>query len=866
MRFPFSKLITRRFSKLFAKHRVRFWRSRLVALIWRSLPTIFALIIVFPIAYFGALKPIDFLAYNSFTTWRGDQPWDDRIVIVAIDDTSIDKIGRFPWTRDRYVQLLQKLNAAEAGVIGFDILWSESSPADPQLAEAIVQYQRVVLPMAWDKSGYALLPTGSLNNAGVAIGHILKREDTDGIVRSIDLAIQDIPVLGVAILQTYALIDSNISPLPNLSQSLTINWTRASKNIPQLSFSDVLDGKIPDETFRNKIVLVGVTASGLDSLITPFDRNPPASGVHLQAMILQNILQTNALIIVKDQDVWSIALLISLFMSLFLSRRNLWLGNISAFVLSGLWFAIACIAFSFNYWIVIVVPLLLFFLTGMAITLQERWQIHRSLRSANENIIYASNHDRLTGLFNRPFIEERLQNLITQIPPKSSSNLPWLEKIYLKFLKPNQLGAPPPPQLIAILWINIDRFKNINDIFGHPIGNLLLVKVAQSLRNCVSDTASIARFGGAEFVILLENLVDQQSAINVADLIQNRLREALLIQGNEIAIAANIGIKFHQIENINEQSLTELVSPETLLRDADTAMFYAQKLGNSYSKVFEPSMRERVLERLQLEKDLRQAVAITQDPHNQNNQEFLVYYQPIVSLSNMQIVGLEALIRWRHPQRGLISPTHFIPLAEETGLIIPIGDWIMRHACQQLKTWHQSFDSAKDITISVNLSPKQLAQDDVIDKCLNILRQNDLDPKYLKIELTESSIMENPNFAVLVLRKMQEAGLKIYIDDFGTGYSSLAYLHKFPFDGLKIDRSFVNNINSDRSGTEILQAIIALAQSVNAHIVAEGIESLAQLNYLKDLLSKEGDGQGFFLFRPLDVNAIESLLKASESL
>lgn len=855
------------FSKLFAKHRIRLWRSRLAALIWRSLPTIFAIIIVLPIAHFEALKPIDFWAYNSFTTWRGDRPWDDRIVIVAIDDASIDKIGRFPWTRDRYVQLLQKLNVAEVSVIGFDILWSESSPNDQQLAEAIMQYQRVVLPMAWDKSGHALLPTGSLSNAGVAIGHILKREDADGIVRSIDLEIQDIPVLGIAILQTYALTDSNIAPLPNLSQPLIINWTRASKNIPQLSFSDVLDGKVSDETLRNKIVLVGVTASGIDNLVTPFDRNPPASGVHLHAMILQNILQTNALTIVKDQDVWSIALLVSLCMSWLLSRRNnLWLGNIVTFVLSGLWFAIAFIAFSFNYWLVVVMPILLFLLTGLAIALQERWQMQQSLRSANENIIYASNHDRLTGLFNRPFMEERLQNLITKIPSNLSSNLQWFDKICPNYFKLNELKSSHHQNLIAILWINIDRFKNINDIFGHPIGNLLLVKVAQSLRNCVSNTTLMARFGGAEFVILLENLVDEQAALNIADLIQNRLREPLLIQGNEIAIAINIGIKFHQIESINEQSPIELVSPETLLRDADTAMFYAQKLGNSYSKVFEPSMRERVVERLQLEKDLRQAVAIIQDSQNQNNQEFLIYYQPIVSFRDMQIVGLEALIRWRHPQRGLISPAYFIPLAEETGLIIPIGDWIMQNACQQLKAWHQSFDSAKDITISVNLSPKQLAQDDALDKCLNILRQTELDPKYLKIELTESSIMENPNFAMLVLRKMQEAGIQIYIDDFGTGYSSLAYLHKFPFDGLKIDQSFVNNINSDHNGTEILQAIIALAQSVNAHIVAEGIESLAQLNYLQDLLSKEGDGQGFFLFRPLDVNAIEALLRSSKSL
>jgi EAL domain-containing protein (putative c-di-GMP-specific phosphodiesterase class I) len=341
------------------------------------------------------------------------------------------------------------------------------------------------------------------------------------------------------------------------------------------------------------------------------------------------------------------------------------------------------------------------------------------------------------------------------------------------------------------------------------------------------------------------------------------LQNPFTINDHEIKIEANIGIKFHQINSIDEPDSPEMISAEILLRDADTAMFYAKKLGNSCNKVFDISMRERVLKRLKLEKDLRKAVSLCQDSSNQDEQEFLIYYQPILSLSDMEIVGLEALIRWKHPERGLISPIQFIPLAEETGLIIPIGDWIMRNACLQVKSWQQRFPRAKDITISVNLSPKQLAQDDVLVKCLSILQETNLSSEYLKIELTESSIMENPDFAVSILSQMRQVGIKIYIDDFGTGYSSLAYLHEFPFDGLKIDRSFVNNIHKNSNGMEILQAIISLAHSVKAHIVAEGIENLAQLNYLQDLLSEEGDGQGFFLFRPLDVAAIEAIFQTT---
>jgi EAL domain-containing protein (putative c-di-GMP-specific phosphodiesterase class I) len=226
----------------------------------------------------------------------------------------------------------------------------------------------------------------------------------------------------------------------------------------------------------------------------------------------------------------------------------------------------------------------------------------------------------------------------------------------------------------------------------------------------------------------------------------------------------------------------------------------------------------------------------------------------------MQIVGLEALIRWQHPQKGFISPAQFIPLAEETSLIVPIGDWIMQQACTQLYTWHQNFAKAKNLTVSVNLSAKQLVHDDVLTKCLQTLEKTRLEPRYLKIELTESSLMENPQFAMQVLQEMRQQGIQIYIDDFGTGYSSLAYLHEFPFDGLKIDRSFVNNIHENSSGADIIQAIVALANSMNAHIVAEGIETLEQLHYLQNLLSKDGEGQGFFLFRPLNTEAIETIL------
>ncbi|MBD2177610.1 EAL domain-containing protein [Pseudanabaena sp. FACHB-1998] len=840
MRFRFSEF-AQVLSRFVGNNRPKNKRSRLIVLLWHFLPTLFATLFVAFLIYVGALQPLDFAAYNGFTNWRGELPWDERIAIIAIDDASLKKLGRFPWSRDRYVQLLQKISETEASVIGFDILWSEASPEDTQLVQAIERYQRVVLAMAWDATGQPLSPVSALNDASVSVGHILKREDPDGIVRQVDLQIVDIPTLSVALLQTYDLTTQSLTPLPDLTKPLSLNWTRRVKNIPHWSFSDVIEGKITPSAFKNKILLVGVTALGIDNLSTPLDRNPPASGVHLHAMILQNLLQKSSLTIAKEQDIWSFALLGSLLISLILPRQSFWLGCISAGILSSICMAIAFIAFTFNYWIAIGMPVLMYLFTGFGVTIQERWQVMRSLRQAEFQLQYEAVHDSLTGLFNRVWVENRLNKLLNE--DRASLNLANLE-------------IESQGKIIAILCISLDRFKNINDTVGYQTGNQLLVEFGQLLKKIVPPCSTIARFDGAEFVVILENMINEQSVMEIADVIQQKLKTPFHIANHEVMIVANIGIKFHQL---GDRDFPYMVSPEILLRDADTAMFYAKKLGNSYNKVFEDSMRKHVIERLQMEEDLRKATAIAQASISQDYQEFLVYYQPIVSLHNMQIVGLEALIRWRHPKRGLISPIHFIPLAEETGLIIPIGDWIMRNACAQLYDWQQRFEKAKDITISVNLSPKQLAQDDVLQKCLSILKETCLDPKYLKIELTESSIMENPSLAMHVLKKIQQAGIKIYIDDFGTGYSSLAYLHKFSFDGLKIDRSFINNIHSSANGMEILQAIITLAQSVNAHIVAEGIESLDQLNYLQDILNNEGDGQGFYLFRPIDAKAIESI-------
>lgn len=820
-----------------------------------------ATVLVMLLAYGSWLQTFDRQFYNNFTVWRGDRPWDQRIAIIAIDDDSIQEFGRFPWNRDRYKQLIEKIRPAQASVIAFDILWTEATSEDTALSQAIENSANNVLAMAWDRSGAPLLPVEVLSNATVAIGHILKREDADGIVRQLDLQIQGIPAFSLAILQTYDLTTQAIATPPDLNRPLLLNWTNHTKSMTTFSFRDVINGKVPITKLRNKIILVGVTAAGIDTLITPFERNPPVSGVHLHAISLRNLLQNDYLKAIAAQDIWLISLCVSLCMSFLISRRNLWLPIMSALGTAILWLALAYVAFGANYWLAVSTPILIALFTGGAITLQGYWQIQRSLQIAHQKLRHAATYDALTNLANRELIEDRLQDLLNIRSPTLDCQL-----LNSELALSNNKAIASKKLLLGIIWLTLNRFKTVNDTFGHKVANLLLIEISQRLQAIVYQTANtsnnfenatIARFGGAEFVILLENLQNQQAAIALSQKLQASLSNPFMIQHHQIDISTNIGLRFYGDTNeLDERD--EPITPETLLRDADTAMSFARRLGSNRYRVFEKVMREYILNRLEMECDLRKAVSMLEVKGE--SQEFQIYYQPILSLHNMQIVGLEALIRWQHPQKGFISPAQFIPLAEETSLIVPIGDWIMQQACTQLYTWHQTFAKAKNLTVSVNLSAKQLVYDDVLTKCLHTLEKTHLEPRYLKIELTESSLMENPQFAIQVLQKMRQQGIQIYIDDFGTGYSSLAYLHEFPFDGLKIDRSFVNNIHENSSGADIIQAIVALAHSMNAHIVAEGIETLEQLHYLQNLLSKNGDGQGFFLFRPLDTEAIETIL------
>ncbi|AFZ06775.1 response regulator receiver modulated diguanylate cyclase/phosphodiesterase [Oscillatoria nigro-viridis PCC 7112] len=445
----------------------------------------------------------------------------------------------------------------------------------------------------------------------------------------------------------------------------------------------------------------------------------------------------------------------------------------------------------------------------------ELQQAQVQLLQREEKLGHDAFHDALTDLPNRAWFMNRLQQAI---------DLSYRHEDYL----------------YAVLFIDLDRFKVVNDSLGHLVGDQLLKSIAHQLQVCLRHTDAVARFGGDEFVILLEDIKDIDEPNRVAERIQNQLRQPFNLNDYEVFTDISIGIIV---------STMGYDRPEDVLRDADIAMYYAKAQGRGRYETFDPAMQTVAMTRLQLENDLRRAMAL---------QEFCVHYQPIVSLSTGQLSGFEALVRWHHPSGTIYPPAEFIPVAEETGLINELGWWVLQEACHQIGIWQQQFPQTPPLAINVNLSPVQLKQANLLNRIEEILQQTGFPNYRLKLEITESCILETVSREEKMLKQLKALGILLCIDDFGTGYSSLSRLHEFPIDTLKIDRSFVSRIGLDNSGVEIIQTIVTLARSRGMDIVAEGIETPTQLQKLRELGCELG--QGYLFSKPVDSEKATELL------
>ncbi|MDQ3684515.1 MAG: bifunctional diguanylate cyclase/phosphodiesterase [Acidobacteriota bacterium] len=446
----------------------------------------------------------------------------------------------------------------------------------------------------------------------------------------------------------------------------------------------------------------------------------------------------------------------------------------------------------------------------------EQERIGRELQESKEHFRHAALHDALTGLPNRVLLKEKLQLAIER-------------------------AGDDGDYRYAVLFFDLDRFKIVNDSLGHAAGDRLIGAVAGRLMKSVRATDTVARLGGDEFAMLLDGLDDWDEAARITARIQHDLTLPFKLNGHEIRTTSSIGIATSAI-------LYE--HPEDVLRDADAAMYRAKDDGKACYAMFDRSMHARALTVLQTESELRRAI---------EHKEFCVYYQPIFSLKTRDVSGFEALVRWRHPERGMVSPAEFIPLAEETGLIADIGNWVLREACRQLRRWQEQLPAGESLTMSVNLSCKQLSQPDLVEQVSEILQETGIGSGTLLLEITESAMMNNIEAALSTLRQLQALGVALSIDDFGTGYSSLSYLHRFPAAILKIDRSFVSRIGSTREDAAIVRTIKTLADELGMSVVAEGVETEEQLWHLEALGCKYV--QGYLFAKPLDAEAASCLLR-----
>lgn len=431
-----------------------------------------------------------------------------------------------------------------------------------------------------------------------------------------------------------------------------------------------------------------------------------------------------------------------------------------------------------------------------------------------EELLYMALHDSLTELPNRAWLMDRLK----QVVKRSQQN---------------------PHYLFAILFLDCDRFKLVNDSLGHMIGDQLLISISRRLESALRLGDTISRFGGDEFVILLEEINQPDDAIEIAQDLQEQMKLSFHLDTYEIVIDVSIGIVIGNQEN---------QQPDHLLRNADLALYKAKEKGKGRYEVFERKMHSIALRNLQTETELRRALVQSQ---------FVVYYQPIIALSNRKIVGFEALVRWLHPQNGLVFPDQFLKIAEDTGLILDLDRFVLKESCQQIKEWQNKFD--KSLTINVNFSTQLFSQTIVSEYLRNIICQTQLNPSQLRIEITENNFINNYQLAYLNSEKLKDQRIQISLDDFGTGFSSLSYLHQFPVDNLKIDRSFVTGLEEKLKNQEIVTSIINLAHNLEITVTAEGIETAQQFEYLRGLGCEYG--QGYFFSPPVDAQTAQKLLK-----
>lgn len=814
------KLLKSNFSKIFN------WRSASSSIF---LITSLIALIVGGVKQLGHLEFLELAIFDLMMRSRSETELDSRITIVGIEESDLQTWQQSTFSDRLIANLIKKLQQHHPTTIGLDIYRDIPQSSGNQELLNQLKADNVIAIRNIGKDGVPAPPNVPANRVG--FNNFLL--DEDGEVRrnlmSLQIGDQALHSFGLQMSKNYLNAEQSLSVHPGyiklrkavfrnlkadsggyqLSASdvrgsqILLNYRSPNKAARRLSFTQVLNGNFDADWITGKVVIIGYTApSKKDIFYTPLNRK--ISGVeihaHMVSQILSRVLDDEPLFRFIPQ--WSEFVWIWLWsfagaVLVWRTKRPLDLGVGLVFAcggLSGIYF----ISFIGMFWIPIAPAMMgLLSTTGMILAYKT---------------FYSSLVDELTGLANRAQIITLLQQSL----------------------------AKPQNSLTAVLSINIARFKIVNDSLGNVIGDRLLIAASKRILNCIRTQDKLARVGIAEFSVILSNLEDPDCAMAIARRIQQELAQAfnINIKDREIIITTDVGIAF------GEPGVE--IQGEELLRNSNLAQERAKILGTNQYAVFAPRMHSETIAQWQLENDLRQGI----------EHQFEVYYQPIIDLKSDRIAGFEALVRWISPTRGFVSPGDFIPLAESTGLIIPLGDWILRAACRQMSQWHQQFE-LPTITISVNLSSHQF-QADLVEQISQILVETQLAPQCLKLEITESAMMDHVETAIALLQELKALGIKLSIDDFGTGYSSLSYLQQFCADTLKVDQSFVRQLEFSQKNQAIVDIIITLAHKLDMDVIAEGIETETHQAILKALNCEYG--QGYLFAKPLKSDAATALL------
>ncbi|MEO0455743.1 MAG: EAL domain-containing protein [Cyanobacteria bacterium P01_A01_bin.114] len=792
---------------------------------------------------FSSFQSLELAIYDRWVRAHPDTQPDNRLLVIGINETDIQDQEKWPLSDQVVAQLLAQLQQYDPAVIGLDLYRDiPHPPGTAALSQQIQKPNVVVITKLIDETGYGSVPPPP-SAAPEQVGFNDFVPDADGVLRRYLMfaALGNEKLYSLALrLSSLYLAERDIEPefRPNSIQigettfarlrpdaggyhqidttgyQVLLQYRSTGQIARQISLSDVLSGNFEPDWIRNKIILIGTTAlSEQDFFYTPYSSDKderlviPGVLMHAQqtSYILSAVLDGRPLFRFWPQ--WGEVLwlcgwaYIGGLITWHFNRPAAW-AVMGASGLLGL-IGITAILFSQAIWIPIILPSFAYLGSGIVMLAYKEY--------------YRTFHDTTTGLPNRQWFMQSL------------------ERALMHQNQQTQLG-------LAVLFLDLDRFKDINESFGHPAGDHLLKILSARLRRNLPKHSKLARLEGDEFVILLEQITDNHDVIAFADRLQEDLAQPILFNNHKLVTTASTGIVLSTSQH-NHQ-------PDNLIRDAQTAMYRAKQQGKARHEIFVADMRTQSSIRFLLEGDLHQAI---------EQQQLRLHYQPLIDLTTGTIAGFEALVRWQHPERGLIYPNDFIPLAEENGLIIPIGYWVLQEACRQTHHWHQQFPHFCDLFINVNLSGRQFVASDLVEQVAAILHKTGCNKHALKLELTESVVMDNVESTIEVLVRLNALDVQIGIDDFGTGYSSLSYLHRFPINTLKIDRSFVMSMEEACENSEIVKTIIALGHNLNMTVVAEGVETESQARKLQDLNCEYG--QGYFFAKPLPPDAAELLLK-----